>query len=112
MTQPRPVPPAAAPPAPPAPPEDFDPGLARERTRLAWTRTSIAFAAIGAAILKSQVVAGLIVLGLAAVVWGLRQLFRDRALPGSQPVRLLVVTIVVMAVAAVALAIAVLGHPR
>jgi uncharacterized membrane protein YidH (DUF202 family) len=109
MTQPRPAPPGAAPPAPPA---DFDPGLARERTRLAWTRTSIAFAAIGAAILKSQVVAGLIVLGLAAVVWGLRQLFRDRALPGSQPARLLGVTIIVVAVAVVALAIAVLGHPR
>ena len=45
--------------------EDFDPGLARERTRLAWTRTAIAFAAVGAALLKSHLVAGLTVLGLA-----------------------------------------------
>jgi uncharacterized membrane protein YidH (DUF202 family) len=93
-------------------PEDFDPGLARERTRLAWTRTSIAFAAIGAAILKSQLVAGLVVLGLAAVVWGLRQLFGNANLTGSQPRRILGVTLTVVAVAGVALVIAVLAHPR
>jgi uncharacterized membrane protein YidH (DUF202 family) len=97
--------PAAAPPEP----EDFDPGLARERTRLAWTRTSIAFAAIGAVILKSQLAAGLVVLGLAAAVWGLRQLFRDAAGTRSQPGRLLGVTLTVVAVAIVALVVAVLG---
>jgi uncharacterized membrane protein YidH (DUF202 family) len=97
---------------PPGEPEDLDPGLARERTRLAWTRTSIAFAAVGAALLKSQLVAGLAVLGLAAVVWGLRQLFRDAAVTRSQPGRLLGVTLTVVAVAVVALVIAVLGHPR
>jgi uncharacterized membrane protein YidH (DUF202 family) len=97
--------------APPGP-EDFDPGLARERTRLAWTRTAIAFAAVGAAILKSHLAAGLTVLGLAAVVWGLRNLFRDAAVPRSQPARLLGVTLTVVAVAIVALVIAFLGPPR
>lgn len=97
--------------APPGP-EDFDPGLARDRTRLAWTRTAIAFAAVGAAVLKSHLAAGLTVLGLAAVVWGLRHLFRDAAVPRSQSARLLGVTLTVVAVAIVALVVAFLGHPR
>ena len=92
--------------------EDFDPGLARERTRLSWTRTAIAFAAVGAAVLKSHLVEGLIVLSLAGMVWGLRQLFRDSAVARSQPARLLAVTLTVVAVAIVALAIAFLGHQR
>jgi uncharacterized membrane protein YidH (DUF202 family) len=92
--------------------EDFDPGLARERTRLAWTRTAIAFAAVGAAILKSHLVAGLTVLGLAGIVWGLRHLFRDTAANRSQPARLRGLTLIVVAVAVVALILAFVGHPR
>jgi uncharacterized membrane protein YidH (DUF202 family) len=91
---------------------DFDPGLARERTRLAWTRTAIAFAAVGAAVLKSHLVAGLTVLGLAAIVWGLRRLFRDAAVTRSQSARLLGVTLTVVAVALVALVLSFFGHPR
>jgi uncharacterized membrane protein YidH (DUF202 family) len=90
--------------------EDFDPGLARERTRLAWTRTAVAFAAVGAAILKSHLVAGLTVLGLGGVVWGLRHLFRDTAVTRSQPARLLGVTLTVVAVAIVALVVAFVAH--
>jgi uncharacterized membrane protein YidH (DUF202 family) len=97
---------------PPGEPEELDPGLARERTRLAWTRTAIAFAAVGAALLKTHLVAGLAVCGLAVIVWGLRRLFRDTAVTPSQPARLLGVTATVVAVAAVALAIALLSHPR
>jgi uncharacterized membrane protein YidH (DUF202 family) len=97
---------------PPRRVEDFDPGLARERTRLAWTRTAIAFAAVGAAVLKSHLVAGLTVLGLAGVVWGLRQLFRDTAVTRSQTARLLGVTLTVVAVALVALVLSFVGHPR
>ena len=111
MTPPGMTPPGMTPPGPTAPgPEDFDPGLARERTRLAWTRTAIGFAAIGAAILKTRLAAGLIVLGLAAIVWGLRHLFRDAAAASSQSARLLGVTLTVVAVAIVALVIAFLGH--
>jgi uncharacterized membrane protein YidH (DUF202 family) len=42
---------------------DDDPGIAdpADRTRLAWSRTAIAFAAIGAAMLKTSPVAGVIV---------------------------------------------------
>ena len=96
----------------PRPAEDFDPGLARERTRLAWTRTAIAFATVGAAVLKTHLVAGLTVLGLAGVVWALRQLFRDTAVTRSQSARLLGVTLTVVAVALVALVLSFVGHSR
>jgi uncharacterized membrane protein YidH (DUF202 family) len=107
-----PAPPANSGPGDPRPVKELDPGLARERTRLAWTRTSIAFAAVGAAVLKSRLAAGLAVLGLAGVVWALRHLFRDTAVPRSQPARLLGVTLTVVAVALVALVIAFVGHHR
>jgi uncharacterized membrane protein YidH (DUF202 family) len=107
------MPPSDGGPAPePRRAEDFDPGLARERTRLAWTRTAIAFATVGAAVLKSHLVAGLTVLGLAAIVWGLRRLFRDAAVARSQSARLLGVTLTVVAVALVALVLSFFGHPR
>jgi uncharacterized membrane protein YidH (DUF202 family) len=41
--------------------QDLDPGLARERTRLAWARTAIAFAAVGAAMLRRELAAGVTV---------------------------------------------------
>jgi hypothetical protein len=104
--------PRPAEPSGPRPVEDFDPGLAGERTRLAWTRTAIAFAAVGAAVLKSHLVAGLTVLGLAGIVFGLRQLFRDTAVTRSQTARLLGVTLTVVAVAIAALVLSFAGHPR
>lgn len=86
-------------------PEDRQPGLARERTDLAWTRTAIAFAATGAAILKNHVVPGIIVLGLGLVTWGVRRLLPARADDESSPRRLLLVTIAVLVVAAVSLGV-------
>ena len=50
--------------------EDIDPGLARERTELAWHRTAISVAALGAAILKIRLAAGVTILIISAVVWG------------------------------------------
>lgn len=48
-----------------------DPGLARERTQLAWSRTAIAFAAVGAAILRTDQVTGAVVIVMSAAVWSL-----------------------------------------
>jgi uncharacterized membrane protein YidH (DUF202 family) len=88
-------------------PDEADPGLARERTDLSWTRTAISFAAAGAAILKSHLVPGVIVLGLGVVAWSLRRVFPSTADDVHRQRRLLVVTIVVTAVAIVALVLAV-----
>ena len=90
-------------------PEDADPGLARERTRLAWARTSIAFAAVGAAMLKREVIPGLIVLSTAPLVWVLGS-FATRARPGPRPGRLLVVTVIVTMITVLAMVAVFLGH--
>ena len=81
--------------------EDGDPGLARARTSLAWTRTALSFAAVGAVLLKKDVIAGLIILAVAPVIWRLGRL--DYDLPG----RLKLVTVTIVAVSLVALAVAV-----
>lgn len=80
-------------------PEDRDPGLARERTTLAWTRTAISFAAVGGVVLKSHVIPGLILLATAPVVWELGRLAYHR------PGRLKLVTATIVAVALVALVV-------
>jgi uncharacterized membrane protein YidH (DUF202 family) len=61
--------------------EDRDPGLARERTDLAWTRTAIAFVALGAIMLHSSAV-GLAVIAAGAGIWALGQLSARPAPPG------------------------------
>ena len=81
--------------------EGPDPGLARERTALAWTRTAISFAAVGAALLKKDVVAGLVILAVTPVIWRLGRL------AGQQPGRLKLITATIVAVSLVALAVAV-----
>ena len=79
--------------------EDADPGLARERTSLAWTRTAISFAAVGGVMLKEEVVPGLIILATALVIWQAGRL--DYRRPG----RLKLVTATVVGVAVVALVV-------
>jgi hypothetical protein len=91
-------------------PEDLDPGLARERTRLAWARTAIAFAAVGGAMLKREVVPGAIVLALTPLVWALGRVASRAAQPEPRPGRMLAVTVTVTAVAAFAVVIALTGH--
>lgn len=54
--------------------DDGDPGLAQERTDLAWTRTAISFAAVGAAMLPATITAGLLVIATATLVWALGRL--------------------------------------
>lgn len=88
-------------------PEDLDPGLARERTRLAWLRTAISFAAVGLAVLKINVPAGVAVLALVPLIW---QAGRTAGHDGAGRARqLLLAAAAVTAVALVALVI-VLAH--
>jgi len=88
-------------------PEEADPGLARARTDLAWTRTAISFAAAGAAILKSHLVPGIIVLALGLLTWGLRRVIPAAGTASvSRQRRLLLVTAAVTAVGVVALVVA------
>jgi uncharacterized membrane protein YidH (DUF202 family) len=81
--------------------EDADPGLAQVRTSLAWTRTALSFAAVGAVALRKDVIAGLLILATAPVIWRLGRL--DHHLPG----RIRLVTATIVAVALVALVVAV-----
>jgi uncharacterized membrane protein YidH (DUF202 family) len=81
--------------------EDADPGLARARTSLAWTRTALSFAAVGVVILRKDILPGLIILAVVPVVWQLGRLAHH--LPG----RLRLVTVTIVAIAVVALAVAV-----
>ena len=79
--------------------EDRDPGLARERTEMAWTRTAISFAAVGGVVLKRDVVPGLILLAVALVIWELGRL------PHHRPGQLRLVTVTIVAVSLVALVV-------
>ncbi len=72
------------------------------RTRLAWSRTSIAFAAIGVVMLKWNPVAGGVVLALSIPIWIADRRARLTA-DGSSvsgSLRLVTATIVLVAVAA------------
>ena len=80
---------------------DPDPGRARERTSLAWTRTALSFAAVGVVVLKKDVVPGLIILCAAPVTWQLGRL--AHRLRG----RLELVTGTIVAVALAALIVAI-----
>jgi uncharacterized membrane protein YidH (DUF202 family) len=90
--------------------EDMDPGLARERTSLAWTRTAISFAALGGAILKTTPAAGILVLSMSALVWGLGRItHRSGRSTATGRRRHLLITVTVALVSAVALAMVPLG---
>jgi uncharacterized membrane protein YidH (DUF202 family) len=80
--------------------EDADPGLARVRTSLAWTRTALSFVAVGGVTLRKDVVAGLLIMATAPVIWRLGRLAHHR------PGRLRMVTAAIVAVSLVALAVA------
>ena len=94
-------------------PEELDPGLARARPTLAWTRTAISFTALGGTVLKENVITGLIILAVAPVVWQLGRVTRS-PVPGTQlpvvgAVRLFVITVSIAAVALLCLIVAVFG---
>ena len=98
--------------------EDMDPGLARERTELAWTRTAISFAALGGTILKVSPVPGVVVLAVSGLVWEIGRVARRSAPLASAPTgpqrlgqrrMLLLITIAITAVSLVALVVALLA---
>ena len=75
------------------------PGLAQERTALAWTRTAISFAAVGGVVLKRDLIPGLILLAVAPAIWQLGRLaYRDQK-------KLILLTATVVGVAAIAVVI-------
>lgn len=78
-----------------------EPGIGdpAERTRLAWTRTAIAFAAIGAAMLKASPVGGVIVLALSVPVWAATRRAQRAADALATPAGLRLVTVAVVLVA-------------
>jgi uncharacterized membrane protein YidH (DUF202 family) len=94
---------------PPDDPEDADPGLARERTRLAWARTAIGFAAVGAVLARREPVAGVLVVALTPVIWALGHVASRHPWHGPSERRLLLVTAIVTLVAVLAVAIALLS---
>jgi uncharacterized membrane protein YidH (DUF202 family) len=98
-------------PAPPEEMEDIDPGLAHERTELAWTRTAISFAALGGAVLKTAGVVGVPVLATSALIWAIGRLPRSTQRPGTKGRRrlLLLITVAVAAASLVALLATLMG---
>jgi len=94
-------------------PEERDPGMARERTSLAWTRTAISFAALGGTVLKANVITGLIILAVAPVIWELGRVSQGSGLaagfPRVGPARLFVIAVAIVAVAVLCLYIAIFG---
>jgi uncharacterized membrane protein YidH (DUF202 family) len=75
------------------------PGLAQERTALAWTRTAISFAAVGGVVLKRDLIPGLILLAVAPAIWQLGRLaYRDQE-------KLILLTATIVGVAAIALVV-------
>ena len=95
-------------------PEERNPGLAQERTSLSWTRTAISFAALGGVVLKVNVVSGLIILGIAPLVWQLGRVSRSSSpstdLPAVGTARIRMITLSIVVVAVLSLAVALLGH--
>jgi uncharacterized membrane protein YidH (DUF202 family) len=83
----------------PSPSGPRDPGLARERTALAWTRTAISFAAVGGVVLRREIVPGLILLALAPAIYIVGRLAYTR------PEKHKLVTATIVAVALVALVV-------
>ena len=91
-------------------PEDVDPHLVRERTRMAWIRTAIAFAAVGGALLKVNVPAGAAVLALSPVIWLTGRTSVRATSDRLLPVQLRLITLAVILTALVVLLVVLFGH--
>ncbi len=85
--------------------EDVDPGLAAQRTELAWTRTAISFAAVGGALLRNHPAVGIPVLALSLVIWELGRLPRKTAAGHARTRHLRLIAVAVTGVALAVLVI-------
>jgi fumarate reductase subunit D len=94
----------------PADPDEPGVGDPANRTRLSWTRTAIAFAAIGAAMLKSSPIAGVVVIALSLPIWAAAHRVRHTTDGVSAASGLALVAVTVVLVAIAALTVALLGH--
>jgi uncharacterized membrane protein YidH (DUF202 family) len=103
--------PDETPPPVPADHEEAQSGLARERTDLAWTRSAIAFLAVGVAILKIRLAAGFPVIALGVVIWLLGHVSPRRDRTGLASRRMLLVTVAVTSLAVVSLVLTLAGPP-
>lgn len=98
--------------------EDLDPGLARERTRLAWRRTAIAVTAVAIAVLKIDPVAGAPLVVTAGALWAVGpQLERTGPMsratrPRRRAVRLIALVTLVTALVALGVALSAGGTTR
>jgi len=88
---------------PPPDIEDADPGAARARTELAWTRSAISFAALGVVIVKFRPALGVPILLFSTVVWFVGRLPRDDAGTASRRVLLVAAAVTTLALAALVL---------
>jgi uncharacterized membrane protein YidH (DUF202 family) len=86
-----------------------DNGLARERTELAWLRTSISLTALGAAVAKTTLLTGLSILGIAVTVWVISLVTRTQGRRPADPLRAQAITVATVAVAVAALIVALRG---
>ena len=89
--------------------EDADPLLARERTVMAWTRSTIAFFALGVAVVKFRPLVGFPLLAFSAVAWLVNRRPPRRHWDGSIGRRLLLVSLTVTGLAVVALILTLAG---
>ncbi len=77
---------------------------------MAWTRTALAFGAVGGIILKTSVIPGVLVLATSPVIYLLGLAARPDADAEHSVGRLRLITGTIIAVAVVALAVAVFGR--
>ena len=95
----------------PADYEQARPGLARERTDLAWTRSAIAFLALGVAILKVRPAVGFPVMALGVAIWLLGHVSPRRDRTGLASRRILLVTVAVTSLAVLSVVLTLAGTP-
>ena len=100
---------AAPPPVRPPDGEGGKPLLARERTDLAWTRSAIAFFALGIAILKFRPVIGIPLLLFSAVGWLVNRRPPRPDWDGAHSHRLLLLSLSVTGLAVVVLILILAG---